>query len=692
MLITFSASVAVQAKPVTVLEDAYMETFICGGTGSGKSSSFGRNILPPTKGKPRIYNHKLSRRNFMMEFNASQPKSLFELDEKLYVKATLIKNSLYWVIGRNKQRPNRMILYPILTRLILFIQKPVSIIIYEGHIAKKQIFKSLDSKFKFGDTKLSSVFYNKIELNCNGEVQNSNLFRIFGTKYSIAFFIIKYDKDGDIEKTEFLPIERSDLFGLGLQQILEDQEPYIGQTIINISDVLPDLIEQRRNPSKVLENKLEAEFNRFPRGRNKAFERIKPKLTEIEDKLLINGLIEKIKEGPVNKAYQDIKETAFSRNEGTGLNNYLFFLKTATFLTESNDSSSGSYTLRAILCKEQKSDIKLHYEYIINGKKSCSWRDSNNYCLIKGKGHEKSIGKCLFFKDNNNEPVISVDEFIESIQKPFMSSRSFLNHSLGMGIIDIADVCPDFSRSSHLGGGIEQPFEGWSYSSPISLRHAATLCLSFQTIKFSDGIRPKAIITPLVINGITSMATSTISAEYGENENDPRNWKEWMFTYSRYLAVFSRMMTHPFRTQMKELYLNELKNCISTALFNTYEIDYTNPDKSIFYYDKFINDLNSSCEIICHIYPMQIARFSFNKEELGKTGCRINNIFLFEVDINDDVENNMLFFCLIENYFFDRLFCFEYITLDQARTAITDGVFDAGQRIHASINDGGTQQ
>jgi hypothetical protein len=595
----------------------------------------------------------------------------FKINSDTDIRAILIRNSLCWMFGRTKE--NGRLLYPFLSRIILLFQKPIAVIIYDDLNLSNYVFKSLDKEKNFGDQELAYVFEGKLE-----KIRKEDLakcaFNFFGTRYYIVFFIIEYDINNcDIKNVSFKPVikdsENADnavfncKYGSLVQFILEENEY---SKTLRFSNFVADAVEENEIING-LDIRFFKEFNKFPWGIKDNEEEFKlDELEFLESKHgeEIEELIEVIRSSTlIKKIHNHISSIPLIKVDNIGFNNFFIILKTATIVREDEERKYRfPYTLRLMLCDKQKEKIKEHYKKIADSNgKHCTWYKEQQ-CCIKGKSG-KNIGACIF---GGNSPML-VDDFITNIEHPFEHERSILDTSLSSGILGVVDVYPDLTRGHTKE---ELSFTLWKENNiNISSRQACSLCVSHQTVPFKDGVKAKAIITPITTNGVTNMAVFTMSAVYeGEEE------KEWMLIYSRYLAVISRQVTQQVRIETKGLLLDAIKDAFSYHYVKCFNIG-----KKEFYPDKFVHCMNDATNKLAHIYPLH--RVEFSQEDFNDVDGELKG----KINLFRHKEDEVIYFTLRENRYFNRLHKFDYLKKEQVLKCLDDGRRDAGERLYVEI-------
>lgn len=588
-------------------------------------------------------------------------------------KILLIKNSFNGLLGRRHKE--QLIVYSLISRLVLLFQKPIALLIYSKN-EEKIVFKTLDTseKSQFGDQELARCFdvYLKkkgISDNLESKFENyfkDSLFQFFGTKYHIVFFIINYANSElkPEEKTldaKFEEIKINDeKYAPLLNKILEIDNTDELTESFNINAIFDDSGEN-------LENWLDDEFEKFPWKNKNEYRKINEQsltLKESDDIVYINNQLEKIRENLVRDIHKKIVKAPVVSRDGCSFNNLFVFIATATDIREEKESYYFPYTLRLMLCDEQRKNITSHYENILADSDKCVWyNEAEKQCCIQV--NKENIGECLFRAEK--EKSISIEDFLKHIEEPFLNERSFIDTPLASGILGISNI-PDLSRSRITG----EPFRIWK-KHKMSARHACTICLTIQTLKVKKEnarkITPKTLVTPVATNGVTSIAILFMSYE-DETKNNYDN-KEWTRSLHIYLNVVSRLMS-TVRSKLKKLYLDEV-----SSIFKTHTVAAFDVNKSTIRLRDLVNSLNVEYDRIAHIYPFHLINFSLE----------INNVVPISNDIRTiytqiDIYRYKIIFCLKNNdKFKNQLFLYKYVKENEIKEACNTGLYYAQQEI-----------
>jgi hypothetical protein len=601
----------------------------------------------------------------------------FVLTEGQDLRELLIKQSIIWVFGRySKDRP---ILYALFNRLLLVFQRPMSVIVYDDDLENVQrwadikeeleVFRTLrvnkkldEHLFGFGDQEIAQAFEkNFLRSSLVNEEKRPRdcVFKMFGTRYRIAFFRIIYDDtDWDIGKTQFGPVSRTDpTYGKILQRILE------GDSKDNYLSFDPTLFLGSTFP-QILEEKLSKQFDSFRTARKDKLE--KQRLNDNDDKDYINRIIGNIRDEVVTPIFNKKIESspffvkAHVCEDGSSYNllNAFYFMKTAT--SESVMSGySLPYTVRLILSENQREDLRRHYVRLAQNKDLCLFYNAGRCCALKKS--LKDNNQCIIESDK-----ISATDIVDHAEKFFMQERDFIDTSMASGNFSFSVPYPDLSRSrcsSNLP-------ESERYNERMSKRQAATLCLTLQSIRADKAalenkeVHLKAIAVPIHVGGISSVSILVVALDDPENEE-----KTWVDLYSLTLSSLVRTVNSKVRSGLKSTYLAELSTIFEEAL-----IEYIRPGKSRntwdVYIEDMVNEILERIHYVSHILPFPVVDFV----HAGNHGEA--SVMVGETSINFS-------FNITGGFYFSRLFDYPYLKPKEVEAQFSLAVHRASSTINA---------
>ena len=572
-------------------------------------------------------------------------QELFKFKSEVDFREILVKTSISLVFDRYAS--NRPILFALLNRLVIYLQNPVAIIIHDKSKKNPQVvFKSLNSKKgheknkfpEFGDPEVANHFDTYLDKESIDKLLETNSICIYGTEYWINFFQIEYPPSGDIkESIRFSPLSNCQNEWNGIANILEYKD--IKNSELNIVLPIADVMSTTE-----LQNRLSKEFRSFLHKVNSEKHE-----GSIDIKADVTGYILQVRKKVVDDVYSRIATSPLF-NTPVNFPNFFLFLKTATNPARFNGKFP--YGLQLVLGEKQETSIKDHYDKLKGKPELCKWF-KEGICMI---GHDNEIamvngrfiGKCIL-------TVIPDFNIVKVAQTPLVGNeRSFIDTALSSGMLSFTSMYPAFLRDrAENDTGIP------------TQRQLALWCLTHQVFykekifeskfdknsengnkKITVFLEPRAVVSPIHVSGITSMAVLFMSpmAKQSDDEEiqgyvDRINRNRWVSIYSFFLSAISRTVLRQARAELKTLYLDALLDEVRTKVVNAvekynerYVIDYA-----------FIDKLNKKCSELAMVYPFPVISFSDRENEYFKKIVKIGNKESVDVYYNFNASNNFAF-------------------------------------------------
>lgn len=238
--------------------------------------------------------------------------------------------------------------------------------------------------------------------------------------------------------------------------------------------------------------------------------------------------------------------------------------------------------------------------------------------------------------------------------------RSFIDSALSSGLLGFTSTYPAWSRDrveADIDASLvlRKSADGaWC----LSKRQAATLCLTHQVVPYDPDSDMRGFVSPLHVSGVTSMAVLFLTRTQETSKNP---LKTWLRAYAFYIAILSRTVYARVRRLLKKLYLSNIRTIFSNIIIesvNTQNITYDTKIKVDT--DNVVKKLNDSFATLSTVYPYKEIKFS------TKCSHDYKNVIIIYKDTK-------LYYSIINNTKFYRLFNYEYIEPEEIIKEIDDG-------------------